>query len=169
MGKTSSVVLITTATNPPEGVFTLAMTSAAKRKITARAAALFWSVSGIKKMVIADATGQLLLDTSEVTLLSQMGIEVEQIHYAQDNEMILSRGKGYGEGALIEFAVENSKFLKEADNFFKCTGKMYCRNFSEIFHMIDQNNIQNIFGRIFLTTEQTPDFSIPQKSFIKNI
>ena len=147
MNKTSSLVLITTATNPPDGVFVLKMTNVAKRKVTAKAAALFWAASGIEKIVIADATGQTLLDEAEVLMLHQMGVEVEQIHYLQDNDLVIKKGKGYGEGALIQFAIQNSTLLQKVSNFFKCTGKVYCRNFLEIFNVIEQNNIQNIFWR----------------------
>jgi len=143
----SSLVLITTASRPPAGVYVLEMTHEAKRKITAKGAVFFWAALGVKKIVIADATGQTLLDDSDVHMLKQMDVEVEQVYYLQDNSLVIQKGKGYGEGALIQFALQNSRFLKEADHFFKCTGKVYCRNFLQIFKMIEQNNIQNIFWR----------------------
>lgn len=147
MNKANSLVLITTATKPPEGIFILKMTDITKRKITAKAAALFWATSGVDKIVIADATGQTLLDEVEVSMLAQIGVEVEQINYMQNNELVIKNGKGYGEGALIRFALENSALLQKTNNFFKCTGKVYCRNFNEITQMINQNKIQNIFWR----------------------
>ena len=159
MDKTNSLVLITTATNPPEGVFVLEMTNVATRKITAKAGVFFWAASGVSKIVIADATGQTLLDQSEVLALKQMGVEVEQIHYLQDNDSVLSKGKGYGEGALIKFAIQNSALLKRADSFFKCTGKVYCRNFPEILNMIEQNNIQNALNDAKQSQEVMPDDS----------
>ena len=99
MSNASSLVLITTATKPPEGVYILEMTNVSKRIITAKAAVFFWSALGVKKIVIADATGQTLLDDSEVLMLNQMGVELEQVHYLQDNDLVIKKGKGYGEGA----------------------------------------------------------------------
>ena len=168
MDKTNSLVLITTATNPPEGVFVLEMTNVATRKITAKAGVFFWAASGVSKIVIADATGQTLLDQSEVLALKQMGVEVEQIHYLQDNDSVLSKGKGYGEGALIKFAIQNSALLKQADSFFKCTGKVYCRNFPEILHMIEQNNIQNIIWRDVFGNVADTRFFYSSKEFGEN-
>jgi hypothetical protein len=75
------------------------MTNVSKRIITAKAAVFFWSALGVKKIVIADATGQTLLDDSEVLMLNQMGVELEQVHYLQDNDLVIKKGKGYGEGA----------------------------------------------------------------------
>ena len=138
-------MLITTATSPPDGIFVLGMTNVAKRTITAKASVFFWSALGVKRIVIADATGQILLDDAEVLMLKQMNVEIEQIYYFQDNDLVISKGKGCGEAALVKFALENSKFLQGVDNFFKCTGKVYCRNYLDILGMIQRDGIQNIF------------------------
>ena len=78
----------------------------AKRKITAKAAVYFWAASGVKKIVIADASGQTLLGETELVMLNQMEIEIEQIKYFQDNDLVVKKGKGYGEGAIIKFKFE---------------------------------------------------------------
>lgn len=143
-----SVVLITTATNPPDGVCVLEMSNVAKRNIAAKAAVLFWAMIGVEKIVLADATGQTLLDEADAGRLAQMGVELEQINYQQDNDMVVRLGKGFGEGALIRFAVENSEILRKSTHFFKCTGKVFCRNFPEILRMIEENNIQNMFWKL---------------------
>lgn len=142
-----TTVLITTANSPPKDVPYLKMTNAAMRYITAKASVFFWAAQGIEKIVIADATGGCLLDSEETSLLKQMGVDVEQISYHQNEDLIKSKGKGYGEGLLIQFALENSTFLRSENNFFKCTGKVYCRNFESVLQMIKKNNIQNIFWR----------------------
>lgn len=143
----STTVLITTANKPPKDVPFLQMTNVAMRYVTAKASVFFWAAHGIEKIVIADATGGYLLDSEEILLLKQMGVDVEQISYYQNEDLIKSKGKGYGEGELLKFAIENSIFLKSESNFFKCTGKVYCRNFETILQMIKQNNVQNIFWR----------------------
>lgn len=168
MSYASSLVLITTATKPPEGIFALEMTNVAKRIITAKAAVFFWSALGVKKIVIADATSQVLLEDSEVLMLNQMNIEIEQIHYQQDNDLIIRKGKGYGEGALIKFALQNSRLLQSADNFFKCTGKVYCRNYLEIFDLIQKNNIQNIFWRELFGNSVDTRFFMPLRILLNN-
>ena len=167
MSVTSSLVLITTALHPPDGIFCLAMNDIAKRRITSKGAVFFWSALGIKKIVVADATGQVFLDRSEVRMLNQIGVEIEQIHYVQNHDLVIERGKGYGEGALIKFALENSRLLKGEVSFFKCTGKVYCRNFIDIFELIDKNNINNIFWRYILEEAMDTRFFYVSKEFCR--
>lgn len=145
----SSTVLITTATCPPEGMPFLAMTNVATRMITAKAAVYFWAASEIEKIVIADATGTTLLNNDELSLLKQMNVDVEQISYNQNKETIIQKGKGYGEGELIDFALSESVLLKRETNFFKCTGKVYCRNFTKIQQLVKEQHVSNIFWRYF--------------------
>lgn len=143
----SSVVLITTANNPPKGIPALEMTNVATRHITAKAAVFFWAASGIEKIVIADATGSRLLNEEDILSLSRMGVAVEQISYLQDEQAIREKGKGYGEGMLIKYALESSETINAESSFFKCTGKIYCRNFHKIVQLIDSNRIKNFFWR----------------------
>ncbi|MFL9878036.1 hypothetical protein PQR63_06590 [Herbaspirillum rhizosphaerae] len=141
----SSTVLITTANDPPNGMMFLTTTDSATRRITAKAAVFFWAIQGVEKIVIADATGTTLLDENEMSMLNQMNIEVEQLHYFQDDETVKQKGKGYAEGMLMQFAMQNSEILKKETGFFKCTGKIYCRNFAQILHTIRTNHFKNIF------------------------
>jgi hypothetical protein len=140
-------VLITTATHPPVGMPFLKMTNVATRYITAKAAVFFWAAQGVDEIVISDATGVNLLEEREVQMLSQMNVAIEQISYQQDDSLVTKRGKGYAEGELIKFALDHSSFLAKASHFFKCTGKVYCRNFHAIAKMIEMHQIQSIFWR----------------------
>lgn len=143
----NSIVLITTAMEPPKEMPFLEMTNTATRQLTAKAAVFFWAAQGIKKIVIADATGKTLLNQEELQLLMQVNTSVEQIHYLQNDEIMKVKGKGYAEGELINFSINNSEFLNSESNFFKCTGKIYCRNFEIISNMIEQHNLKNVFWR----------------------
>lgn len=43
------------------------------------------------------------------------------------------RGKGYGEGEIIRYALGNSRLLGEANCFYKITGKLYCPEVGRYF------------------------------------
>lgn len=144
-----STVLITTANNPPHSVPHLALTNVALRVVSAQAAALMWASMGIRNLVIADATGSTLLDRDQLFWLKELGIDVEQLAYNQDRDLIVRMGKGRGEGLLLEYALNNSRILSSVDNFFKCTGKVYCRNFASIVDLIQQRGIKNWYWRHF--------------------
>ena len=142
-----ATVLITTANNPPVGVPFLQMKNPSVRMIAAKAALYFWVAQGIEQIVLADATATNLLNEYELKEISESRTQVEQIRYQQAGEDIVARGKGYGEGKLIEYALNNSELLAREEYFFKCTGKVYVRNFPAIAEIIKSNNISNLYFR----------------------
>ena len=97
----NSLVIITTAVNPPEGVFCLEMKNVTKRRIASKGAVLFWSALGVKKIVVADATGQFLFDNSEINMFEEIGVKLEQISYIQNNELGSGPIKGIHKQSII--------------------------------------------------------------------
>lgn len=140
-----TTVLITTAIRPPAGVPYLEMSDASTRTIATRTGIFFWASQKVKNIVVADATGSTVLDPEEVALLGKMGLKLEQIHYKQNDDKIRTHGKGYGEGLLIDYAIKNSAILSRSDRFFKCTGKLFCRNFHGISNMVDKYKVPAMF------------------------
>jgi len=140
-------LLITTAINPPQGMPFLEMTNPILRKITCKAAVYFWIALGINKIVIADATETYLFDAKEINELTRLGVAVEQLVFKQDEKLVKQRGKGYGEGLLLKFALTNTIFIKENQSFFKSTGKIFVRNLANLFIIINTSNINNLFWR----------------------
>jgi len=140
-------LLITTAINPPEGLPFLKMISPQARLLATKAAIFFWSLQGVKNMVVADATNSLPLSNDDVAQLNALGVSFEQICYQQVADLVIEKGKGFGEGELINFALHNSKILFNADAFLKCTGKLYCRNANELLRVINAAGTGNLFWR----------------------
>lgn len=138
-------LLITTALQPPANIYVLKMTLVEKRVGLAKAAVFFWAGLGMKRIVVADATEKTLLTDEDVRMLSAMGVEIEQICYRQNDEIVIEKGKGRGEGDLINFALRNSAILRDSSHFYKCTGKAYCRNFVAIESVVRQNRLHNVF------------------------
>lgn len=166
-------VLITTANNPPDGMPYLEMKDPVMRTIAAKAALYFWVSQGIEQIVLADATGTNLLTEQEEAEIDKSETRVEQISYRQATEDIVKKGKGYGEGRLIEYAINNSELLAREQHFFKCTGKVYVRNFPSIAETIKTNNISNLFWRYMgdgSSTQPWADcrFYFTSKSFAKS-
>lgn len=144
-------LLITTALAPPEGVPSLAMAEGALRVVSGKAALFWWAAQGVRRIVVADATGQELLGPEDVALLARLGVELEQIQYQQDAAMVLSCGKGRAEGELIDFALGQSRLIAEAGHFYKCTGKVICRNFAELDRHLGEAGIESVVWK------QVPD------------
>jgi hypothetical protein len=147
MKKILATVIITTANIPPAGMPSLAMTNAAHRRTAAKAALFFWASQGIRNIVIADATANQLLSQGELNEMSLLGTSIEQIFYSQNEQDVILKGKGYAEGELLKFTIENSRLLKNEEAFFKSTGKTYVRNFPAIYDLISKAGIGAIFWR----------------------
>ena len=137
-------LLITTANTPPIGLPFLSMTNTISRRIAAKAALYFWASFGVANIVLADATGSDLLSDADMDELQTFGARIEQIHYLQDSEMIAKRGKGYSEGKLVEFAVQNSRLIAQSGSFFKITGKTYVRNFLDLYKLINEFKVSTM-------------------------
>ena len=60
------------------------------------------------------------------------GKELEFIQVSP-SERTAIQGKGYGEGDLIRQALERSEILREAQDFIKTTGKLFCRCLGDFF------------------------------------
>lgn len=59
-------------------------------------------------------------------------LNIEFLKFQNSIEDVRKKGKGFGEGEIINYALEHSHFLKNAKYFFKCTGKLWVENFHEI-------------------------------------
>ncbi|GHU29745.1 hypothetical protein AGMMS50256_15280 [Betaproteobacteria bacterium] len=144
-----ATVLITAAIRPPDKMPYLKMKDATSRLIATKMALFFWATQGVRNLVIADATDSRVLNEEEMALLRQMRVNVEQIHFAQDEAQVSLLGKGYAEGKLIEFALENSRLLAQEEYFFKCTGKIFCRNFQNIIALIQHHKLHGLFWQLY--------------------
>ena len=54
---------------------------------------------------------------------------IEVVTFENDRGEVLAKGKGYGEGQITKYALENSAILKAATSFAKCTGKLWVDNY----------------------------------------
>lgn len=142
---------------------TLRMTDSGMRAITTKAAIFFWVGQGPKNIVVCDSTGSNVLTSEELSTIRRLGIGIEQIAFQQDTALVVERGKGFAEGKLIEFAVQNSELLNKSGYFFKCTGKMFCRNFARIWELIVKNNVGSMFWK--LHTHSLPDRNLVDGRF----
>lgn len=73
---------------------------------------------------------------------------VEFLCFLGDNEKISEKGKGYGEGEIMEYVLKNSKLIRNRTSFCKVTGRVKILNIDSILRRI--NNRNNYFQRIGL-------------------
>ncbi len=57
------------------------------------------------------------------------GALIECLHFQNDQQLVREFGRGYGEGEIVKYAINNSKFINEFDCFAKCSAKLWVTNF----------------------------------------
>jgi hypothetical protein len=58
--------------------------------------------------------------------------DVECLFFQNDKAAVFQYGKGYGEGQIIEYAIDHSSHLAKSEDFAKCTGKLWVENYSGV-------------------------------------
>jgi hypothetical protein len=62
----------------------------------------------------------------------EFGKEIELLD-CPGSDLVLRRGKGFGEGEIIRHALTHSRLLRVSDSFYKITGKLYCPGLERYF------------------------------------
>ena len=61
--------------------------------------------------------------------------KLEILSFQGDAQMILQKGKGYGEGEILKYAIDNSKLIEKEDYIIKLTGRLTVSNLDKIIKM----------------------------------
>lgn len=76
--------------------------------------------------------------------------KVECLYFKNQEDLIRLYGKGFGEGEIIKYALENSEFLRASTWFAKCTAKLWVENYLECLSEWNGNFLcKAFFSNIF--------------------
>lgn len=79
--------------------------------------------------MICDGSG---FDLSEILGRKFSSTNIECLNFINSKEEVEAKGKGYGEGEIIAYALKNSKYLSQSDRFMKATGKLWVSNIRDL-------------------------------------
>lgn len=158
------IPLLLTSTIFPNASYTT-ITDNSLRLEQYRAAIYFWlAYTKVKKIVFCDNSNVSPLSEDElINLQSVFDKKIEILNFFSDEKKVKEKGKGFGEGEIIKYALENSIHLKLSDSFYKCTGRIVVSNFDEItsnfhnesvFYLRSANLIDQIDTRFFLVKKE---------------
>lgn len=68
------------------------------------------------------------------------GKELEVLIYEGNRLLIQKRGKGFGEGEIIEYALKNSALLRDCQIFYKLSGRLMIGNFDQVVATKSEDN-----------------------------
>lgn len=84
-----------------------------------------------RTIVLCDGT-MPTYDFSKVEKFAAENGKTIEILKFQESDNFMKHGKGYAEGEVLEFALNNSKHLSDGGSFYKVTGRTFVANFDEI-------------------------------------
>ena len=80
------------------------------------------------EIVICDGSG---FDFKPYVQRDFPNTKIESLSFINSSDMTRIRGKGYGEGEIINYAITYSNFIKKGNYFAKCTSKYWVENYAE--------------------------------------
>lgn len=72
-------------------------------------------------------------------MADELGKEFEWLSFCGDENKAIKRGKGFGEGEIIEYILSNSRYKAEIKCFVKVTGRLKVVNINNILNRINFN------------------------------
>jgi len=123
------------------------------------------SIRAFRRIVVCDGSG---FDMSRSLLqLNESGdtdITIEALCFQNDAPLVMQRGKGYGEGQIVQHALAHSRLVAEADAFTKCTAKLWVTNAAACLRHYNGTAALNLSGGFIPTCVDTR-FYICSKAF----
>lgn len=87
------------------------------------------------KLVICDGSNYDLSEHAAPFIHAFQNVEF--LKFRNDVEKVKIYGKGYGEGEIVNYALEKSEILRDSKIFAKCTSKLWIENADACFRAFD--------------------------------
>lgn len=128
MGTNETVLVITGCITPSSDIPKLQLTDTSNRKKQYIESIRYYiEKSVINNIVYCDSSGESD-DTDLKLLATRYHKNFEWISFVGDSKLTKERGKGYGEGEIMEYALEHSELLRSARYIVKITGRLKIKN-----------------------------------------
>ncbi len=162
------MILIITSCIAPPPQDNLALSEPKKR--------LQYTKESLKKILCSKVFDKIVIcDNSSYTFGNSIteealrnGIKLEVLSFMGDFDKVKDQGKGYGEGEIMEYVINNSVLLKDENVFCKITGRLYVDNIDKILKRISYNkNYFNILTLRFWKSIDTRFYIIKKSDYVK--
>lgn len=97
--------------------------------LTLRSIEKWLSLEFVNQLIICDGSGFDLSGYINPLMSKHSKTDCEVIFFTNDIAKVREKGKGYGEGEIINYALQHSRILYAAKAFGKCTGKLWVENY----------------------------------------
>lgn len=140
------LLILTSCINPPKQDF-LMLTDQTERYTQMIDSIKYYITAGVFKNIVVCDGSNYNLENEEIRNNADINnINLEILYFNQDFSSVRKFGKGYGEGEIMRYIIENSQLYRKATNFIKITGRLKIININKIYHRLNpQNNYFNFF------------------------
>lgn len=121
MSDSTYVILLTACVNPNQMAFTKLQNPEVRKEQYLQAVRYYVEHTGYQ-LVVCNNSGDDFGNSFE-----PLSDRVEYLHF-EGNNYDRSLGKGYGEFEIVKFAIQNSRFIKQAQVIIKITGRLIISN-----------------------------------------
>ena len=73
-------------------------------------------------------------------IAEKYGKSLTVLSFEGNSKMVALKGKGYGEGEIIRFALENDRILFDSQCFYKLTGRLVVENMNNVMKKTKEEN-----------------------------
>lgn len=94
----------------------------------------------VSEIVFCDNTDFIYDYTSLKKKAAINGKKLEILSFKGDYLNIQRKGKGYGEGEIIKYALDQSELVRQCDCFYKLTGRLIVKNMDKILASTSQES-----------------------------
>jgi hypothetical protein len=131
MNAPKETVLLTACIKPTSTLF-LKITNVEERLVSYLKALHFWIHESTASNIIFAENSLYEYDYGPlIKAASSKGKSLEILQF-KASKLGEEYGKGFSEGEIMEYVINNSELLKGADNFYKVTGRLIVSNFNKI-------------------------------------
>lgn len=140
----NKTLVVTTTITPEKDVYILELKDADTRLFQLLSSLVAWiRYTSVPRILLCENSGHPYDFQAVRALAGEHGKAFEFLKCPPCPEVI-QYGKGFGEGRMLEYALNQSGMLREDDTFYKITGRFFIRNFEEIQKRYA--GVENVFG-----------------------
>ena len=133
-------LLLTGCIKPVEGQAYLALKDPEERlRQYCESLKFYLSQTDFKRIVFCENSGYPLEFLNLEKLATKNGKELEVISFRGNTEETRIRGKGFGEGEIVAYALGHSRHAADIRHFVKVTGRLIVRNMEDIRGRLDMS------------------------------
>ncbi len=166
MNNKECVLLLTGTINTNPKVPFLSVDDSKERKNQYLNALKFYiSKSNVKKIVFCENSCEKMPDSLEM-LAKENNVDFEWLSFNGNVENTIIYGKSFGESEIIDYALDNSRLLKNTNYFIKITGRLIVKNINTLTFLINKrNNYFDAYGNNRMELIDSRLFAVRKSDF----